>query len=164
MPRCTVCGHPDREAVEAALVAQRGLRDIAGQFRLSKSALERHKANHLPATLVKAQHAEVVADADSLLSQVRDLQRKALAILAKAEAAGELRTALQAIGQARGNLELLAKLLGELDDRPQVNVLLAPEWQAVRSALLAALGPFPEARAAVAARLLELEAGNGPRG
>ncbi len=54
-------------------------------------------------------------------------------------------------------VELTAKLVGELDERPQVNVLLAPEWLAVRAALLAALRPYPEARVAVAARLAAME-------
>ncbi len=47
---------------------------------------------------------------------------------------------------------------GELDDRPQVNVLVAPEWLAVRSAVLAALAPYPAARVAVANRLVMLDA------
>jgi hypothetical protein len=70
---------------------------------------------------------------------VRDLQRRALEILDKAEEAGELRTALGAIREARGNLELLAKLLGELDERPVVNLNLSPEWLELRAVIVAAL-------------------------
>ena len=54
---------------------------------------------------------------DSLLNQVRSLQGKALAILVQAEAAGGLRTALGAVREARGNLELLAKMLGLMNDK-----------------------------------------------
>ena len=71
---------------------------------------------------------------------------------------GDFRTELAGIGQARACLELLAKLLGELDERPQVNVVLSAEWISVRAVLLSALAPFPDARAAVAARLQALEA------
>jgi len=54
MPRhCTVCHHPRREAIDVAVVAGGSLRDIAGQFRISKSALARHKGNHIPAALAK---------------------------------------------------------------------------------------------------------------
>jgi len=130
---------------------------------LSVTALHRHKSDHLAPTLVKAREAEEVSRADDLLAQVQQLQAKALDLLRKAEAQGDLRTALQGIREARGCLELLAELTQQLDRRPQVNVLLAPEWQAVRSVLLAALLPYPEARSAVASRLLELEAGNGNR-
>jgi len=65
-----------------------------------------------------------------------------------------LKTAQQLTGQT----QLLAKLLGQLDERPQVNVLMAPEWLQVRAALLTALAPHPEARRAVAAALVTLEA------
>jgi len=64
-----------------------------------------------------------------------------------------LKTAQQLTGQT----QLLAKLLGQLDERPQVNVLMAPEWLQVRAALLMALAPHPEARRAVAAALVTLE-------
>lgn len=162
MPICSVCAHPQREDIDRLLVAGTdSLRDIAGRFRLSKSALERHKGSHLSAALVQSTAAGEVARADNLLAQVRDLQGRALRILSVAEAKGDLRTALAAIREARGCLELLGEVTQQLDRRPTVNVLLAPEWQAVRSVLLAALGPYPEARAAVALRLLELEAGNG---
>jgi hypothetical protein len=158
MPRrCTVCDHEERASIDAALVSGTPLRDIAGQHGVSKSALERHKAGHLPAHLAKAKEAGEVARADDLLSQVRHLQDRTLAILTTSEDAGELRTALAAIREARGNLELLAKLLGELDDAPKVNILVSAEWVAVRTSMMEALSPYPEARTAVAEALLVLE-------
>jgi hypothetical protein len=150
MPRsCTVCEHPDREAIDRALVGDSSNLTVSSLFGVSESAVRRHKANHLPAKLVMAQAAEEVAQADTLLDQVRDLQRRALEILDKAEEAGELRTALGAIREARGNLELLAKLLGELDERPVVNLNLSPEWLDFRAVIVAALEPHSEAREAV---------------
>ncbi len=135
MPRmCTVCAHANRLVIDHTLVAgQEALRTIADRFSVSKTALVRHKEKHLPATLAKAREAEEVASADDLLSQVRDLQNRAFAILDVAEGTGDLRTALGAIREARSNLELLAKLLGELDERPQVNVLISPEWLSLRT-------------------------------
>ncbi len=162
MPRtCTICTHPERAAIDRVLVATASpIRDIAGRHELSKSAVWRHGAEHIPETLAKAREAGDVAHADDLLAQVRHLQGRAQSILDAAEQAGDYRSALSAIGQARACLELLAKLLGELDDRPQVNLLLAPEWVAVRAAVLGALAPDPEARAVVAGRLLALDGGN----
>src|SRR5215210_8894002 len=150
MPRaCTICVHENRHTIDRALVGGETLRTISDRFAVSKTALIRHKDEHLPAKLVMAQAAEEVAQADDLLDQVRDLQGRALAILDKAEEAGELRTALSAIREARGNLQLLAKLLGELDERPQVNVLVSPEWLELRAVIVTALGPHPHAREAV---------------
>ncbi len=68
-----------------------------------------------------------------------------------------LKTAQQLTGQT----QLLAKLLGQLDERPQINVLLAPEWLQVRSTLLMVLAPYPEARLAVAGALATLDASPG---
>jgi hypothetical protein len=151
MPRtCTVCGHPECEAIDRALVAGESTGKISGRYRtIDERALRRHRANHLPAALARAKEAEEVAVADDLLGQVRDLQERALAILDKAEGSGELRTALGAIREARSNLELLAKLLGELDDRPQINVLITPQWLELRTVIVTALEPHPEARGAV---------------
>jgi hypothetical protein len=96
-----------------------------------------------------AQAAGEVAQADSLLEQVRGLQSRAYGILDKAEGTGELRTALGAIREARGNLELLAKLLGELDERPTVNITVSPEWLELRTVIVGALEPYSDARGAV---------------
>ena len=59
--------------------------------------------------------------------------------------------------EARGCMELRAKLLGQLDERPQINILGAPEWLAVRALLMNALQDDAEARVAVAANLQQLE-------
>lgn len=160
MPRaCTICSRPGRDAIDRALVEGTPNRRIASQHGVTERAVRNHKANHLPATLVKAQDAQEAADADDLLVQVRGLQARTLAILEAAEGASQHRTALSAIREARSNLELLAKLLGELDDSPTVNVLISPQWIQIRTVLLEALAIYPEARSAVAAELLKLEAG-----
>jgi hypothetical protein len=120
MPRrCTVCDHPQRHGIDKALVTGAPYRSVAKRFGLSDSAVYPHKTEHLPTHLLKAREAEEVAQADDLLEQVRNLQTHALDILDRAEKAGDLRTALAAISQARGNLELLGKLAGELDERPE---------------------------------------------
>ena len=140
MPRaCTVCDYPERGAIDQALVGNASNRSVASLYDVSEAAVRRHKANQFPAKLVMAQVAEEVAEADSLLDQVRDLQDKALGILAKAEKAWELRTTLGAIREARGDLELRAKLLGELDERPVTNVLVSAQWVSVRTAMMEAL-------------------------
>jgi hypothetical protein len=69
---------------------------------------------------------------------------------------------LKAAGRLRDQLELLAKLVGELRDAPTVNILVSPEWAAVRATLLAALAPYPEARLAAAAALRSVD-GSGER-
>ena len=150
MPRsCTICTHPQRETIDEALVGGVAFPSLIAEYRVSKDSLSRHKAKHLPAKLVMAQAAEEVAQADTLLDQVRDLQSRTLAILEAAEETKQHRTALSAIREARSNLELLAKLLGELDERPVVNLSVSAEWLELRAVIVGALEPHPEARGAV---------------
>ena len=161
MPRrCSICHHECLEEINRALVEGVAFPALVAKYRVSKDALSRHKANHLPATLAKAQEAQEVAQADDLLNQVRSLQSRTLTILEAVEASGEYRTALAAIGEARRNLELLGKIAGELDERPVVNVLVSTEWVSIRTTVLEALSPYPQARAAVAESLVELESGH----
>jgi hypothetical protein len=86
---------------------------------------------------------------------MENLQSRTLSILDKAEEGGNLRLALMAVGQARGNLELLAKLLGELQQEGTVNLTVSVEWVTTRALILAAVAPYPEARAAVLGALSE---------
>jgi hypothetical protein len=158
MPRvCTICQHPERNAMDKALVAGGNVRAMSALFRVSEDALTRHKAAHLPATLARATGAATVSRADTLLAQVDALHRRTLALLDKAEKIGDVPTALKAIREVRGNVELLARLAGQLQAEQTVNIIVSPEWQQVRVTILAALAPYPEARAAVVAGLLTAE-------
>ncbi len=69
------------------------------------------------------------------------------------EVDGDLRVALGAIREARGCLELLGKLAGELQEGATVNVFVSAEWLQVQAVILTALEPHAEARFAVAAAL-----------
>src|SRR4051812_18031889 len=51
---CTVCTHPKRDSVERAMVDGATYREISGQYGLSRSALERHKNDHLARVLAAA--------------------------------------------------------------------------------------------------------------
>ncbi len=121
MPRkCTICGHKSRAKIDQALVERQPFRNIAAQFRVSTSALVRHSDDHLPAALVKAHDAREAADADALLARVVDYQNRAIAILEKAEAVDDFRSAISALREARGCTELLGKLAGQLRDAPTI--------------------------------------------
>ena len=120
VPRpCTVCTHPDRPGIDQRLLAGEPNRRIAAQCAVTEQALRRHKADHVPARLARAAEAKEVASAGSLLEQMRALQEKTLAIL---EAATDQRTALAAVAQVRGNVQLLAELTGMLATQPTVQI------------------------------------------
>ncbi len=160
MPRvCSVCTHPQRAAIDKALVDPGTYRSIADRFGLSETALKRHKSEHLPGHVAKAQEAKQVADADDLLHQLKALRNKAISILQQAEQAGDFRTALMGIREARGCIEVLMEVEGELDRRGVTNIIVNPEWIEIRTAILVALKPFPDAAQAVAGRLAVIEGG-----
>ena len=157
MPRrCSVCVHPDRSSIDAALVERRPFRDLAGRFRLSSTALHRHAQRHVPATLAQARQAQEVARGDDLLAQVEELKDRAMGVLARAEAAEDLRAAISAIREARGCVELLARMVGELREGQTVNIIMTPEWGRARGVILAALADHPDARVSVALALEEI--------
>ncbi len=161
MPRkCTICEHPKVEEINKALLETQNIAKVAKQYGVNYHALYRHK-DHIPAILTQAQEAQEVAKADSLLAQVTELRDKALSILDKAEQAGDLRTALQGIKEARGCLELLARLQGELQEQTTVNILINPQWLSLRTVILQALEPYSEARQTVAQALREVESNAG---
>ena len=161
MPRvCTICTHPEREAINQALVAAEPYRHIAARFGTSTGALQRHKADDLPSVMVKSEQAKEAAHADTLVGQVQELRTKAISILERAEQAGDLRVALFGIREARACIELLAEMEGEINRNPVVNLHISAEWIEVRAVLLSALQTYPEARTAVAAALTRVEHGN----
>jgi hypothetical protein len=157
--RCTVCIHPDRQAIDQMMVNLRPYRSIMDRFTLSKGSLIRHHDDHLPKTLARAKAAQETAQADDLLGQVKALRNKSMSLLLAAEKSGDLRTALAGVREARACLELLAEMSQAIDRRPQINLLVSPEWLTVRAALLDVLRAHPEARTAVAARLVAIEGG-----
>ncbi len=160
MPRaCTICIHPDRKRIDAALIEGVPNRRIAAQWGLSETSVRRHADSHLPASLAQGKRADDAASADTLLDRLEELRSRAMRLLDQAEAAGDYRTALSGIREARGCLETLAEVQGELDRQPRIMLALSPEWLAVRGAIVAALSPFPDARLHVAAAISQLEAG-----
>ena len=82
---------------------------------MSEAAVRRHAKHHLPAELLKAREAEDLANADDLLGQIRQLQCRAMKVLDRAEAVEDFKAATAAIGQSRGCLQLLGRMLGELE-------------------------------------------------
>lgn len=132
--RCTLCTHAKRAAIEQQIVAGTSYRDVAAHFRISKSAIERHK-DHIAAAVVQAAEARDLAFTDCVLTELELLHRTTLDILREAREGRKfevpsgkdlkkkvevydhpcVKTSLRAIAEARKNLALLARLTGQLD-------------------------------------------------
>jgi hypothetical protein len=157
---CTICSHDERDAIEDAFIAGTPKRRIASHHGVSERAVRYHMREHLPELLALARDAERASRADSLLDRIEALQSRTLAILEATEETNEHRTALAAIREARGNLELIGEVTKELNRTPTLNLHLSPEWLEVRAVIIGALDRHPKARESVVLALEEASNGS----
>jgi hypothetical protein len=160
MPRrCTICHHEDRDEIDRLLSGGGAISAIGAEWGVSTDALKRHKANHLlPEMREKLPRDPDLRDVD-VLAETKNLYRRMQNHLERVEETDNWQAIKAFHSEARADLELLAKLIGQLDERPQVNLVVSPEWLELRAVIVTALEPYSEARGAVL-RALE-SAGNG---
>jgi len=190
---CTVCNHPCVEEINRLLLSNVPYRSVAKRFEISESAVFRHKSSHLRGDLVEVHQAMVeareqalaeihnreleeikndvresttgrLAAAVSALDKVRALQERTIKILDTVEAEDDRASTLKAVREVRQNIELEAKLTGEIEgDQVNVNTVVnldiyrSPEWLAVGALLQKILAHYPDLRAEVAKELLALQ-------
>jgi hypothetical protein len=224
MPRvCTVCAHPQRPEIDRALLGDSSsYRDIAKQFSISPSAVDRHKKAHIPMALAQAKAVQTEADAIDVMAElhrcfvrvnllfdacdrwlrdaddptrydigpraeelsvtyedvVEDLNGNPYTVRRKKKLSdlllvieSETRTitlvetkyadprdlVLKTANRLQGQLELLSRLMGDLQSGDTFNVVVSGDWIQVRNEILIALHPYPDAAQAVAGRLQMLE-------
>ena len=167
---CSTCTHPERNTIEAELVARIPLSRLARDHGLTRDALRRHRDRHLsPAVAASTAVRDEVERRSGLVTSAREriesLVTKLEALVERTHDEKRESMLLQASRELRASIELAARLSGEL--RPEasvqvavVNLSTSPEWQETRTAILDALMPFPQAQIAVAGRLARLTAGD----
>ena len=115
MPRtCLACSSPEREGIDKALVAGEPLRNIAKRVSLSPAGLLRHK-HHIASAIGKAQAKHEERLGETLLDEMRRVQRKAWELLARTESEGDHRGSIVALREVRGCLESLGEMLAKAD-------------------------------------------------
>lgn len=122
MPRaCSICTHDKRADIEAAVLIGTSLRGISRQFAVGPDSLERHVASHIKESVSKSQEAKEEARGLDVVKQLKTINTVTLAILQKARNDKDKEwLALQAIDRVCKQLELQAKLLGDISLSPQV--------------------------------------------
>lgn len=163
MPRCSVCQHNDRPAIDYAIASGMALRAVARRYKLSEDAVQRHSTRHLSPEqraalalkLVARQgdiHSQLLEKGATVTEMVSALQGPLWALFLKATDIGDAKAASTIAGRLLESLSLTAKITGELLPHAQtstVNVVLHPSYQSLRTRLVEVLDRFPEAKAAV---------------
>jgi hypothetical protein len=141
---CTVCSHPQREAIDHLLVAGTlSRRAIALQYGLVHTSLDRHKNNHLERRIAKAAERKQEKSDDVFMNRLEYLWDEATDGVKRAKSAArtvtdpetgelcyvgrDLGPLAPLLGQAHRNLELLGTATGRLNQTPQAagNVYLS---------------------------------------
>lgn len=168
--KCTVCKHRERAAIDLALARGVSVTALSRRYKVSTDSLYRHSNNHLPpqlrAKLIAGPSLEGVdldalreTESQSLLAHLIALRNRLFASLDVAEEYRDGAMVTRTTAQLHTNLELTAKLLGDLSTgNTTTNILIAPQYVEMRVALVDALRPHPEAARAVAAVLHRIEA------
>jgi hypothetical protein len=112
-------------------------RDMAVRYSVPKSALWRHRCEHLPARLVRVAGVKEMLENDDLLGQARTIQQQAFILLGKTtqpverpcekcgtpyKTVASVSKAIAAMRNAREGIRLLGEVLGRLQPRPAGNV------------------------------------------
>lgn len=113
MPQCTICKHKDRKLIEAALIApDANLREIAGRYGVSKSALDRHLTNgHIARSVMRKEEIKATKEARDLVADVDEVVALTFDIF-KRNVGKNDRLALEALNSTYKGRDFVAKLTG----------------------------------------------------
>jgi hypothetical protein len=121
------------------------LNTLSKTYRLTTSALQRHKCRHMEA----AGAVLPASDVGDFTAAMRDLLRRANRLCDKAELADNYNASNNALKEMRILTKDIAEASAKMEARA-CSLVDSPEWVAMREAVMDALEPWAEARQAVA--------------
>jgi hypothetical protein len=125
---CTICNHPDRQAIDQALAAGSAtLVALGQQYGLSTSALHRHKA-HLKAKVSRAQDQLQENLRQGCIFWLSQALAMAMQTAKTAQAEGNSKIVLKALAQGTRLVTIILKQDLHLDDRLIYEILANPQW------------------------------------
>lgn len=117
---CSACIHPQRQQIDVDLVTHNaGYCTLARKWGITRDSLMRHEHHHLVMSWRQSKELAAMLSADNLLDRLAELDAETREMLTEARQAGDLRAALAAIRESRGNIESYARIgaLGEVEAR-----------------------------------------------
>lgn len=158
--RCTICDHPELQAINVALINGVSSRLIASRWNVGYKSVQRHKV-HIPAKVIAAGAREQVAIAvrmgKTTIDHLDDLITKVDVMVSQCETDQDRKNFIAGIRELRECRTLAARLSGELSPNQtniQVNAISmrdSPEWPV----FIRIIERHPEIRAELNEALLE---------
>ncbi|MGA7075848.1 MAG: hypothetical protein WBZ42_04795 [Halobacteriota archaeon] len=160
MPRCTICKLPDaeRDALEEKIASKElSITKGAELVNSNKATLSRHMNRCVPKRIRESMKPEPIQiEGLNVVNALTESRERILSIYDEARQSGDLRAAIAALQTEVSQMLLMAKLTSQLNDAPQVNFLLNPEFVRLKQILIKTLEPFPEARVRLSEALTEI--------
>jgi hypothetical protein len=144
-PTCSICKDPRVEEINRMIGENEKLADIARKLAVSQDALERHSNRCIIKALIATPNTKEVITGDNLLDQLQEARTRAIA-------AGDTKIygpPSSYLSEIRQQIKLWAELEGRLASQPQITIINNPEWVELRTVIVQALDPFPQAKEAV---------------
>ena len=153
--------HPQSEEIIKRLASGEEYSDIVRDIPgLTWDDLDYYQKKKLPVILSKSNDLKALADeieradvhkGDTYLQLVIGLQKKALDALEQQNAKEDPKSWAMVSREARGYVELMGKALDRIREAPpaQITIINNPEWVELRTLIITALEPYPDARQAV---------------
>lgn len=153
--------HPQSEEIITRLACGEEYSDIVRDIpTITWDDLDYYQKKKLPVILSKSKDLKTLADeiesadihkGDTYLQLVIGLQKKALDALEQQNAKEDPKSWAMVSREARGYVELMGKALDRIREAPpaQITIVNNPEWVELRTLIITALEPYPDARQAV---------------
>lgn len=157
---CAVCSHPGRAGIEASIAAGDTWTAIGRHHLVDAKAVREHAEGCLRGALRRVGGEADVRAAANARARCLTLVERVEVLIQQAEADEDVSWGDRAklITAAKGTLELLGRFTGEIGPAAELVIVESPRWKRIEASIAAALAPYPEAAAAVAKALGDLEA------
>jgi len=152
---CAFCIHKDRGKLEKALLERKKTQEeVASIIGVSRSRISEHLSNHLKKDVREAiAKKEGIQSGLNVTKQLMEINKVARVIIKEALDQGDGRLTLKAIERVEKQLELQAKLLGDIPSGTQVQIIQSPQFVEFKTLILGVLDGYPEVKVEVIEKL-----------
>lgn len=133
--RCKICSHPERAAIDSLLLARVPASEVISRYKtlsssFSEGAVSRHR-KHLGTQITSSLQRREDDYGDSLVEQLKDLQRTTLSLLHSAVETKDQKSCATFIRLAQENIEKQGKLTNQISTVSNItfNFYASAEWR-----------------------------------